>query len=67
MVAVVCLLGPPSLATPAPLRNAISAEFSMISTDILCMNIFNDAVIALHSNGLDPHISRTKQAFALQT
>ena len=49
---------------PAPLRNA---EFSMISTDILCMNILNDAVIALHSNSLDPHISRTKQAFALQT
>ena len=52
----------------APLRNAISAEFSMISTDILCMNILNDAAdIALHSNGLNHHISGTKQAFALQT
>ena len=33
-------------STFPPLRNAISAEFSMISTDILCMNILNDAVIA---------------------
>ena len=49
---------------PAPLRNAISAEFSKISTDILFMNLLNDAVIALHR---DSHISRTKQAFALQT
>ena len=41
LVGCLTATSPPSLATAAPFGNAISAEFSLISTDILFMNLLN--------------------------